>query len=65
MPPEKGEIRQTGTTRVRNIVASYTKRSILGRFCSLKSDANSVPAPAWSNDSTRVQKPLSVRDIQR
>jgi hypothetical protein len=36
-----------------------------GDFVPWKSDANSVPAPAWSSDSAKVQKPLSLRDIQR
>ncbi|OEL16447.1 hypothetical protein BAE44_0022534 [Dichanthelium oligosanthes] len=37
-----------------------------GDFVLWKSDqASSVPAPAWSNDSAKVQKPLSLRDIQR
>ncbi|KAL6880538.1 hypothetical protein ACP4OV_012103 [Aristida adscensionis] len=38
----------------------------LGDFVPWKSDqANSVPAPAWSSDSAKVQRPLSLRDIQR
>ncbi|XP_062186822.1 protein ESSENTIAL FOR POTEXVIRUS ACCUMULATION 1-like [Phragmites australis] len=64
MPTEKGK--SVKQAQELEILPAPPSGPSFGDFVLWKSDqANSVPAPAWSNDSSKVQKPLSLRDIQR
>jgi hypothetical protein len=64
MPTEKGKSAKQAQQDLEILPAPPSGPSF-GDFVPWKSDATSVPAPAWSKDSARVQKPLSLRDIQR
>ncbi|KAK3126337.1 hypothetical protein QOZ80_7AG0555060 [Eleusine coracana subsp. coracana] len=64
MPTEKGKSAKQAQQESEILPAPPSGPSF-GDFVPWKSDANSVPAPAWSNDSAKVHKPLSLRDIQR
>jgi len=65
MPTEKGKAAKQAQQESEILPAPPSGPSF-GDFVLWKSDqASSVPAPAWSNDSAKVQKPLSLRDIQR
>ncbi|GJN24471.1 hypothetical protein PR202_gb12211 [Eleusine coracana subsp. coracana] len=64
MPTEKGKSAKQAQQESEILPAPPSGPSF-GDFVLWKSDANSVPAPAWSNDSAKVHKPLSLRDIQR
>ena len=65
MPTEKGKAAKQAKQESEILPAPPSGPSF-GDFVLWKSDqASSVPAPAWSNDSAKVQKPLSLRDIQR
>ncbi|XP_062190603.1 protein ESSENTIAL FOR POTEXVIRUS ACCUMULATION 1-like isoform X2 [Phragmites australis] len=65
MPTEKGKSAKQAQQELEILPAPPSGPSF-GDFVPWKSDqANSVPAPAWYNDSAKVQKPLSLRDIQR
>lgn len=65
MPTEKGKTAKQAQQESEVLPAPPSGPSF-GDFVLWKSDqANSAPAPAWSNDSAKVQKPLSLRDIQR
>jgi hypothetical protein len=61
---EKGKSTRQAQRELEILLAPPSGPSF-GDFVPWKSDANSVPAPAWSSDSAKVQKPLSLRDIQR
>ncbi|KAJ1287680.1 hypothetical protein BS78_02G029800 [Paspalum vaginatum] len=63
--PEKGKSAKQAQQQSEILPAPPSGPSF-GDFVLWKSDqASSVPAPAWSNDPAKVQKPLSLRDIQR
>ncbi|CAN6181173.1 unnamed protein product [Urochloa humidicola] len=65
MPTEKGKAAKQAQQESEILPAPPSGPSF-GDFVLWKSDqASSVPAAAWSNDSSKVQKPLSLRDIQR
>ncbi|ONM51260.1 GYF domain-containing protein [Zea mays] len=65
MPSEKGKSAKQAQQELEILPAPPSGPSF-GDFVLWKSDqTSSVPAPAWSNDSAKVQKPLSLRDIQR
>uniref|UniRef100_A0A0A9CGY0 GYF domain-containing protein n=1 Tax=Arundo donax TaxID=35708 RepID=A0A0A9CGY0_ARUDO len=65
VPTEKGKSAKQAQQELEILPAPPSGPSF-GDFVLWKSDqANSVPAPAWSNDSAKVQRPLSLRDIQR
>ncbi|KAL6647808.1 hypothetical protein ACP70R_015245 [Stipagrostis hirtigluma subsp. patula] len=62
VPTEKGKSAKQARQELEILPAPPSGPS-LGDFVPWKSDqANSVPAPAWS---AKVQRPLSLRDIQR
>jgi len=65
VPTEKGKAAKQAQQESEILPAPPSGPSF-GDFVLWKSDqASSVPAPAWSSDSAKVQKPLSLRDIQR
>ncbi|CAN6222393.1 unnamed protein product [Urochloa humidicola] len=65
MPTEKGKAAKQAQQES-EILPALPSGPSFGDFVLWKSDqASSVPAAAWSNDSSKVQKPLSLRDIQR
>ncbi|KAF8732319.1 hypothetical protein HU200_016303 [Digitaria exilis] len=65
MPTEKGKAAKQALQESEILPAPPSGPSF-GDFVLWRSDqASSVPAPAWSNDSAKVQRPLSLRDIQR
>ncbi|KAF8714045.1 hypothetical protein HU200_028040 [Digitaria exilis] len=65
MPTEKGKAAKQAQQESEILPAPPSGPSF-GDFVLWKSDqASSVPAPAWSNDSAKVHRPLSLRDIQR
>ncbi|XP_008783469.2 protein ESSENTIAL FOR POTEXVIRUS ACCUMULATION 1-like isoform X1 [Phoenix dactylifera] len=65
IPTEKGKSTRPAQQEKETLPAPPTAPS-LGDFVPWKGDqANSAPAPAWSTDSGRIQKPTSLREIQR
>lgn len=65
IPSEKGKSAKQAQQELEILPAPPSGPSF-GDFVLWKSDqTSSVPAPAWSNDSAKVQRPLSLRDIQR
>lgn len=65
VPTEKGKSSKQAQQE-KEILPAPPSGPSFGDFVHWKTDqTNFVPAPAWSNDSAKVQKPLSLRDIQR
>ncbi|KAL5199019.1 hypothetical protein ABZP36_002531 [Zizania latifolia] len=65
IPAEKGKSSKQAHQE-KEILPAPPSGPSLGDFVPWKSDqTNAVPAPAWSNESAKVQQPLSLRDIQR
>nr|XP_010942760.2 uncharacterized protein LOC105060662 [Elaeis guineensis] len=65
IPTEKGKSTRQAQQEKETLLAPPTAPS-LGDFVLWRGEqANSSPAPAWSTDSGRIQKPTSLRDIQR
>ncbi|EHA8588928.1 GYF protein [Cocos nucifera] len=65
IPTEKGKSTRQAQQEKETLPAPPTAPS-LGDFVPWRGDQeNSAPAPAWSTDSGRTQKPTSLREIQR
>ncbi|VAH46125.1 unnamed protein product [Triticum turgidum subsp. durum] len=65
IPAEKGKSSKQAKQE-KEILPAPPSGPSFGDFVPWKTDqTNFAPAPAWSNDSAKVHKPLSLRDIQR
>ncbi|KAG8081437.1 hypothetical protein GUJ93_ZPchr0007g4783 [Zizania palustris] len=65
IPAEKGKSSKQAHQE-KEILPAPPSGPSLGDFVPWKSDQTSpVPAPAWSNESAKLQQHLSLRDIQR
>ena len=65
VPTEKGKSSKQAQLE-KEILPAPPSGPSFGDFVPWKTDqTNFAPAPAWSTDSAKVHKPLSLRDIQR